>query len=474
MEIKKSTTHSEQLEILRERGCDIDDDAAAISFLRRVSYYRFSGYLAAYKNDDGTFADGLSFDQVAAIYDFDADLRGLIMKAVSEVEVTAKSVVAYYHAHRYGALGYLDASNFGGRHNHERFTEHFESAIRNNKNTLFVRHHIKTYAGKFPIWVATELFTMGMTSLFFADLNKDDKKAIANEYNTDYTYLESWLHSSSVLRNICAHQGRLYNIRFHQNPKLPREYAKYADMNIRSLFKQLYMLKMLFSNRHSQWNNAFVAPLSALVAKYENSPIMDAMGFPETWEEGLIWKPTLQKSQHYTYADYCTWGDDERWELIGGVAHAMAPSQSELHQRTSGEILYQIGQFLRGKKSKILHAPFDVRLNADTKDNTVVQPDLLVVCDQSKLDSMACIGAPDMVVEVLSPSTKVHDNFLKFKLYLQAGVREYWIVDPDLKMVTVNILKDGEYTTNVYGEDGHIPVHVLEGCTVDLAEVFKE
>ena len=184
-------------------------------------------------------------------------------------------------------------------------------------------------------------------------------------------------------------------------------------------------------------------------------------------------KPMLKKTRRFTYADYCTWGDDERWELIDGVAYAMAPGASEFHQGISGNLHLQIGQFLRGKNCKVFYAPFDVRLNADTKDNTVVQPDLLVVCDRSKLDGKACVGAPDMIVEILSPSTELRDKMVKFKLYLQSGVREYWIVDPDAKLVTVHILKAGEYTTNVYGEDDHIPVHVLEGFSIDLTEVFK-
>ena len=188
-------------------------------------------------------------------------------------------------------------------------------------------------------------------------------------------------------------------------------------------------------------------------------------------------KPVLQKVQQkvqrYTYSDYCTWDDDKRWELIDGIAYAMAGA-SQSHQSISVEILFQLKQFLRGKECKVFHAPFDVRLNAETKDNTVVQPDLLVICDQSKLDDKSCIGPPDMIVEILSPSTATRDRLLKFEKYRQAGVREYWIVDPDAKMVSVQILKDGEYTTHVYGENSRVLVHVLEGCTVDFAEVFVE
>jgi abortive infection bacteriophage resistance protein len=290
MDVKNPVSYEEQIAVMRKRGCSVKDEAAAVRFLKRVGYYRFSGYLVAYRQADGNYSDGLSFEKASSVYDFDQNLRGIISKAVSDVEITAKSIISYYHAHRYGSLGYLDTSNFGKVHDHERFTEKLVSSIENNKNALFVRHHIKTYGGKFPVWVAVELFTMSMISIFFADLVTGDKKTIAKEYNTDYAHLESWLHSTSVLRNICAHYGRLYNTRFHQNPKLPREYAKYADMNIRSLFKQMYMLKMLHSNHRVDWNNSVVSPLSALIEKHERAIDVNSMGFPENWEDALVWE----------------------------------------------------------------------------------------------------------------------------------------------------------------------------------------
>jgi len=289
MKVKSPKTYDEQVEILRNRGCVITDDVAAVEFLKRTNYYRFSGYLVAFKQPDDIYVDDTNFERVASIYTFDQNLRGILTKAVGEIEVFSKSMIAYHHAHKYGSLGYLNADNFNKKHNHELFVEQFDSAIRNNKSTLFVKHHIKKYEGNFPIWVAIELFTMGMTSLFYADLKIDDKKAIAKEFNTDYVHLESWLHNTTVLRNICAHYGRLYNVRYHQSPKLPREYAKFADTNMRSLFKQLYMLKLLYSNFRNEWNNSIVTPLSALVEKHEKHLDLKTMGFPVNWKKALLW-----------------------------------------------------------------------------------------------------------------------------------------------------------------------------------------
>ena len=180
----------------------------------------------------------------------------------------------------------------------------------------------------------------------------------------------------------------------------------------------------------------------------------------------------LPEYKRYTYTDYCAWGDDKRWELIDGVPYAMsAPNQA--HQEISMQLSLLIGGFLVGKPCKVFAAPFDVRLNADYGDDTVLQPDILVVCDKTKLDGKSCVGAPDMVIEVLSPSTALRDKVLKYRWYLSAGVREYWIVSPDDRTVMVHVLQNGEYVSRPYGDADTIPVNVLEGCVIDLSEVFE-
>jgi len=289
MSIKQPTTYQEQVEILRGRGCFILDDAAGIDFLRRVNYYRFSGYLHAFKQNDGTYADVVSFEKIASMYTFDKDLRALLMRAVSEIELFAKSIIAYHHGHHYGSLGYLDASSFNTKHNHAKFIEQFETVVRNNRNSPIARHHIRNYGGSFPIWVATELFTMGMTSFFYADLLTGDKKVIAKEFGTDYVHLESWLHSTSVLRNICAHHGRLFITLFHQPPKLPRKYLQHTGTEDYSLFRQLCMLKLLYANWRIEWNSTIFLPLEALIEKYDSFVDVRMAGFPDNWRDILRW-----------------------------------------------------------------------------------------------------------------------------------------------------------------------------------------
>ncbi len=178
--------------------------------------------------------------------------------------------------------------------------------------------------------------------------------------------------------------------------------------------------------------------------------------------------------EHYTYADYCKWDDGTRWELIDGIPYDMSPGPSRKHQGILVELLYEFRSFLEGKPCKVYMSPFDVRLNADEEDDTVVQPDLLVVCDGSKLDERGCKGAPELIVEILSPSTIRHDSWVKYNLYKRSGVKEYWLVNPEAKTVTVNRLLDGEYSGKTYGDADSVPVNTLPGCSIALDRVFEE
>ena len=183
----------------------------------------------------------------------------------------------------------------------------------------------------------------------------------------------------------------------------------------------------------------------------------------------------LRIERLYTYADYCTWEGDERYELIDGVAYAMSPAPTMEHQSIAGNIFGYIWSFLLGKPCKVFISPFDVRLNGDGDDDIdVVQPDVVVVCDRSKLDEKGCNGAPDLAVEVVSPSTAHKDTVKKFRAYQRAGVREFWIVDPDRETIMVHILDAGRYVTYAYSDDDVVPVHVLDGCTINLPDIFAE
>ncbi len=187
----------------------------------------------------------------------------------------------------------------------------------------------------------------------------------------------------------------------------------------------------------------------------------------------------LPQENRYTMADALTWDEQDRIELIDGYPVMMAPP-SRTHQKISGELFGQLRDYLKGKKCEVYHAPFAVRpFERDGERpedvDTLVEPDISVVCDPSKLDDIGCKGAPDLVMEILSPSTTRHDKFTKFNLYQRAGVREYWIVNPAEKSVQVFVLEEGHYAAKDFGiAGGTMSVNVLEGCTIDLSPVFSE
>lgn len=183
---------------------------------------------------------------------------------------------------------------------------------------------------------------------------------------------------------------------------------------------------------------------------------------------------------NYTFADVLSWDEDERIEIISGKVFMMA-TPSRIHQKITGELFRQLANFLEGKQCEVYAAPFGVRLfeqDGDSEENvdTVVEPDISVVCDRSKLDKRGCKGAPDMIVEVLSPSTLRHDRLVKLNLYQQAGIREYWIIDPENRAVQV-FLQDGSGSLRIceeYGSRDVAKVNVLDGCFIELSKVFSE
>lgn len=186
-----------------------------------------------------------------------------------------------------------------------------------------------------------------------------------------------------------------------------------------------------------------------------------------------------QEKKYYTYDDYLNWDENERIELIDGEP-VMQASPSRRHQEVSGEIFRQIANYLEGKKCKVYAAPFAVRLFEKDGDqpgplDTVFEPDITVVCDQSKLDDHGCKGAPDMVAEILSPSTARYDMVAKLNQYQRAGVKEYWIVSPESKTVQVFILTDGLFRVHdAYTAADIAKLNVLDGCFIELSRVFAE
>lgn len=195
---------------------------------------------------------------------------------------------------------------------------------------------------------------------------------------------------------------------------------------------------------------------------------------------GITSLDQLDLSKRYSYADYYSWKFEDRVELIKGVVHPIGPSPGTNHQLVSGSLLFLLYPFFKEKPCKFVKGPIDVCLpdtEGQTDDSaifTVVQPDLCVICDPSKIDERAVIGAPDLIIEILSEQSALIEMSIKYHLYEEYGVKEYWVVDPVEKMVDVYFLQNGRYAALhpfTEGDEGHSVLFPELKFNID--EVFK-
>jgi Uma2 family endonuclease len=192
--------------------------------------------------------------------------------------------------------------------------------------------------------------------------------------------------------------------------------------------------------------------------------------------------PDLSSDKRYTYADYLTWNDGVRYELIDGKPYIKYESEFDeaiekieksatAYSLVLGELFGQLWEFAKGKEYKIFTAPLDVRLSTASDTETIVHPDIFVVSDNSKINKNGCVGSPDLVVEIMS-YTKRKNHHATRKIYFKYGVLEYWEVDIGGKFITVNHFENGNYYHYGYSEEDTAPVMILPGCEINLAEVF--
>lgn len=189
----------------------------------------------------------------------------------------------------------------------------------------------------------------------------------------------------------------------------------------------------------------------------------------------------LDLSKTYTYADYLQWKFEERIELIKGRIFKMSPAPSSDHQDISGNIYFAIKlYFLNNNNSKVYAAPFDVRLTKKSKNNrdvqTVVQPDICVICDRTKIDKSGCIGAPDIVVEIISPGNNKTELKNKYEVYEENGVSEYWIVSPqDKTFLKYTLNHNGVYVASrLMSAEEEVTTPILPGFILKLEDVFAD
>lgn len=292
MEVKKPEYYCKQVNLLIEHGCKVDDFEQAIMILSKINYYKLSAYFLPFKNEDGSYIEGTSIVKVYKIYEFDRKLSNLLYGVIQKIEVFIKTQIAYYHSNKYGALGYLDPNNMRENANmrHCKLIERFDQEVKRNKDLLFVKHHIEKYDGKFPLWVAVELFSMGNISQFYSQLKTSDQKVIAKmiscvtNNNCTYSQIASCLKCLTDLRNKCAHFGRIYYTIFSSTPNLPCKEAEKAFVlgnKYIYLYSYLYVLKVLYPSQDT-WISVLTDLLS-LIDEYSEYIDIKHIGFPNDW-----------------------------------------------------------------------------------------------------------------------------------------------------------------------------------------------
>ncbi|NFA91035.1 abortive infection bacteriophage resistance protein [Clostridium botulinum] len=294
-ELKEPKTFEQQLNILEDRGMIIEDREEAIKVLTITNYYRLTAYALQFKQNDN-YDNKVSFNTMYKLYKFDKRLRHLILEILESIEISLRTYMAYTLSINYGPEAhnnpdifkdinlYMGYDDIAGNHR-KGLIDEIKSEVNKNRKELFIKHHLHKYNGHFPIWAIVEIFSFGMLSRMYANLNITDQKAIAREgFSTNYKLLESWLNNLAYVRNICAHYGRLYNKKLAINPKVHNKYIKY-NLDLKRLFITILSIKELTINC-DEWNT-FKIQLEALFEEYQAYINLKLIGFPYNWKDIL-------------------------------------------------------------------------------------------------------------------------------------------------------------------------------------------
>ncbi len=292
---KPATTLDQQLELLVRRGMLIPDRDAARDYLAHINYYRLAAYWLPFETDHAshTFRTDTSFNEVLSLYVFDRELRLLVMDAIERFEVSVRTQWAYHLAHAYGPHAYLDQRLFSKANTHQSCLEKLNEELDRSKE-VFVAHYNNKYTDPPtpPIWAVVEVMSLGQLSKWVSGLARSkDRQAISRVYGIDEIVTTSFLHHLTIVRNICAHHGRLWNRRFGFQAKMPRR-PRSLNQSLnpqrpKYLYNTLVLLEYFMNiiNPDHHWKQRLIALL-------QKHPSADpaAMGFPTHWQTLPVWR----------------------------------------------------------------------------------------------------------------------------------------------------------------------------------------
>jgi abortive infection bacteriophage resistance protein len=301
---KAPLSFSQQVSHLAGKGMIFYDKSAAERTLACISYYRLSGYWYPFRVRDSQntvtdqFQANTHFSDVVSLYEFDRQLRTLVLDAIERVEVAVRTQFTYHMGHRYGAFAHTDQQNFHPSFGHAKWLAKLDEETKRSRDD-FIRHYRDKYAGfpAIPIWMLTEVMSLGALSFGYNGLQNnqkqgvEDKKAIAEYFNLHYKSLGDWLHTLTYIRNLCAHHNRLWNRALAIKPDRGKNKAWMPPLTPRNdrVFYVLLMLRHLLkaTDNGTYWQ----ASINQLLAQVEpQKRWRAAMGLPENWREHPLWK----------------------------------------------------------------------------------------------------------------------------------------------------------------------------------------
>lgn len=304
---KKPLSFEKQADLLLDRGLIAEKEKLIIE-LSRIGYYRLSGYLFYFrKNNSDDFVENTNLDTILHIYNFDSNLRKILLVPLEKVEIVLRTKLAYLLGNKYNSFGYTAKSNLNLNPNlqqqhkkkeyikrnldkYEKLLQNIEDSMRSSKED-FIHHFITSYTNQYPpIWIAIELFTLGMTLTMLKSLLDQDKLILSSELDVSNKVFISWIQSINILRNACAHYGRLWKRDRLGMPKIPKG-SKYRDWkninNNKGVFAQITIIHYLC--RKYDIDVSWECDIKCLFAKSNIVQYSD-YGFPDNWEDSPIWQ----------------------------------------------------------------------------------------------------------------------------------------------------------------------------------------
>jgi abortive infection bacteriophage resistance protein len=296
--IKRALSLSDQLNLLVSRGLIVDSQSEALHVLSHISYYRLSGYSYPLRVRDEAgsvqenFVENSSWSQVMSLYEFDRRLRMSILSALEKIEVAVRTQLTFHFTHKYGPFGYGLPANFHPGFKHLPWLNKVIDEI-TQSNDEFIKHFERTYAGfpQVPMWMMTEVISLGRLSHLYGGLKNEDKKDISSFFNIHHKRLGDWLHSLTYIRNVCAHHSRLWNRELAIRPDKLKDVEWLPPITPRNdrIFYILLMIRFMLNSisEGASWTANIDLLLKDIVI---NPKWRIAMGIPEDYQNHPIWK----------------------------------------------------------------------------------------------------------------------------------------------------------------------------------------